>query len=99
MKITTLKLLYAVLAVFCGLPVGVLVAAIVGICSAIETLLRFPFQVYHGAISGARYRRLNQAFNVQTMDDVERKRWESMTEEEKMWERHIQRMEKNKHNN
>tara|TARA_R100000084_G_scaffold14051_1_gene4741 strand:- start:344 stop:643 length:300 start_codon:yes stop_codon:yes gene_type:complete len=99
MKVKTLKFVYLLLSIFCGLTVGVLVAAIVGICSAIETLIRFPFQVYHGAVSGAEYKRLNQAFNVQTMEDLERKRWESMTEDEKMWERHIQKMEKKKHNN
>ena len=99
MKVKTLKLFYLLLSIFCGLTVGVLVAVIVGICSAIETLVRFPFQVYHGAVSGAEYKRLNQAFNLQTMEELERQRWDAMTEDEKMSERHIQKMEKKKHNN
>ena len=99
MKVKTLKLFYLLLSILCGLTVGVLVAVIVGICSAIATLVRFPFQVYHGAVSGAEYKRLNQAFNLQTMEELERQRWDAMTEDEKMWERHIQKMEKKKHNN
>ena len=93
------KIFYALLAIFLGLTLGVLVAALAGVCSAIEMFLRFPFQFYYGAVSSARVRRLNQAFNVQTMEDLERQRLDAMTEDEKMWERHIQKMEKKKHNN
>ena len=93
---TTTKVIYALLAIICGLTVGVLVAAITGACAAIETLLRFPFQVYYGAVSTAQVRRLNEAFNVQSMEEVEQRRLEGMSEDEKMWERHIKRMEKKK---
>ena len=99
MNKTAVKIIYALLAIFCGLTVGVLVAAIAGVCTAIETFLRFPFQVYYGAVSTARVKRLNQAFNVKSMEELERQRWEAMSEDEKMWERHIRKMEKKKHNN
>jgi len=99
MNTTVLKVIYALLAIVCGLTVGVLVAAITGVCTAIETFLRFPFQVYYGAVSTAQVRRLNEAFHVQSMEEVEQRRWEEMSEDEKMWERHIQKMEKKKHDN
>ena len=93
---TTTKVIYALLAIICGLTVGVLVAAITGVCTALETLLRFPFQVYYGAVNTAQVRRLNEAFHVQSMEEVERRRQEEMSEDEKMWDRHIKRMEKKK---
>jgi hypothetical protein len=93
---TTTKVIYALLAIICGLTVGVLVAAITGVCTALETLLRFPFQVYYGAVNTAQVRRLNEAFHVQSMEEVERRRQEEMTAGERMWDRHMKRMDKKK---
>ena len=96
MNTTTVKLIYALLAIICGLTVGALVAVLVGVSTALATFIKFPFQVYYGCVSTAKVKRLNEAFNVQSMGEIERKRREEMTAGEKMWDRHIKRMEKKK---
>jgi hypothetical protein len=93
------KITYAILSILAGLTVGVLVALIVGVITTLQALIKFPVEVYRGCTRNAEFKRLHQAFNVQTMEDLEKKRWDEMTEDEKMWERHIQKMENKKHNN
>ena len=94
MSLNSSKVLYAFLALIAGLTVGVVLAVVVALITAAQCFVRFPLQLYVICMNNEKARRLTDAFGVQNMKELQRQ--EEMTSGEKMWERHIKRMEKKK---
>jgi hypothetical protein len=94
MSLNSSKILYAFLALVIGLTVGVVVAVIVGVVVTLQCFVRFPLQLYAICVDNEKTRRLTGAFGTQSKKDLRRQ--EERTAGEKMWERHIKRMDKKK---
>ena len=88
-----LKLVYALISLIAALTVGLFVSVFIGVITTLQVFFRFPIRIYNSLVEAEITRLKLQAFNVQTQANEDEE-----TIEDKMWERHIQRMNKKKQN-
>ena len=91
-EITIIRLIYATIAILAGITVGIVVAVFLSVLRFLEILISFPLEIYRALISAYKTRLMMQAFNVGQPHIEEDRR----TPDEKMWDRHIERMKQKK---
>ena len=93
MHFKILKLVYAVISLIAGLTVGLFVSVFIGALTTLQVFFRFPIRIYNSLVEAEITRLKLEAFNIQTqVSDNE----ETMAD--KMWDRHIRRMDEKKQN-
>ena len=94
-EITIVKLIYGTIALVAGITVGVVVAIFSGVLRFFEILISFPLEIYKSLVQTYKTRLMMQAFNVQeSSEEAEDERSNS----DKMWDRHIERINKKQKN-
>lgn len=81
-------------ALISGLTVGVVVAVFVCLIKFFETLISFPLEVYRMMLQSYKTRIMMQAF----MPESPESEVDTRSKEEKMWDRHIERIRKKEKN-
>ena len=90
-----LKLIYAIISIIAALTVGLFVSVFIGVVTTLQVFFRFPIRIYNSLVEAEITRLKLEAFNVQTQANEDEE-----TMADKMWERHIKRMnEKKQHKN
>ena len=94
-EVTIAKLIYGTIALLAGATVGVVVAIFLAVIRFFEVLISFPLEIYRSLVQTYKTRLMMQAFNVQeSSGEAEDERSNS----DKMWDRHIERINKKKKN-
>ena len=88
-----LKLVYALISLIAALTVGLFVSVFIGAITALQVFFRFPIRIYNSLVEAEITRLKLEAFNVQTQANEDEE-----TMADKMWERHIKRMNEKKEN-
>jgi len=88
-----LKLVYAVISLIAALTVGLFVSIFIGAVTTLQVFFRFPIRIYNSLVEAEITRLKLQAFNIQTQENEDEE-----TMADKMWERHIRRMNEKKQN-
>ena len=88
-----LKLVYALISLIAALTVGLFVSVFIGVITTLQVFFRFPIRIYNSLVEAEITRLKLQAFNVQTQANEDEE-----TMADKMWERHIKRMNEKKQN-
>jgi len=88
-----LKLVYALISLIAALTVGLFVSVFIGVITTLQVFFRFPIRIYNSLVEAEITRLKLQAFNVQTQANEDEE-----TIADKMWERHIKRMNEKKQN-
>jgi hypothetical protein len=93
-EFTIIKIIYGMTALISGLTVGVVVAVFVCLIKFFETLISFPLEVYRMMLQSYKTRIMMQAF----MPESPESEVDTRSKEEKMWDRHIERIRKKEKN-
>ena len=88
-----LKVIYAIISIIAALTVGLFVSVFIGVITTLQVFFRFPIRIYNSLVEAEITRLKLQAFNVQTQANEDEE-----TMADKMWERHIKRMNEKKQN-
>ena len=88
-----LKLIYAIISIIAALTVGLFVSVFIGVVTTLQVFFRFPIRIYNSLVEAEITRLKLEAFNVQTQANEDEE-----TMADKMWERHIKRMNEKKAN-
>ena len=88
-----LKLIYAIISIIAALTVGLFVSVFIGVITTLQVFFRFPIRIYNSLVEAEITRLKLEAFNVQTQANEDEE-----TMADKMWERHIKRMNEKKQN-
>ena len=88
-----LKLIYAIISIIAALTVGLFVSVFIGVVTTLQVFFRFPIRIYNSLVEAEITRLKLEAFNVQTQANEDEE-----TMADKMWERHIKRMNEKKQN-
>ena len=88
-----LKLIYAIISIIAALTVGLFVTVFIGVVTTLQVFFRFPIRIYNSLVEAEITRLKLEAFNVQTQANEDEE-----TMADKMWERHIKRMNEKKQN-
>ncbi len=88
-----LKVAFGVISIIAALTVGLVVSIFIGVVTTLRVFFRFPIRIYNSLVEAEITRLKLEAFNVQTQTNENE---ESMAD--KMWERHIRRMNEKKQN-
>jgi hypothetical protein len=88
-----LKLVYAVISLIAGLTVGLFVSVFIGVFTTLQVFFRFPIRIYNSLVEAEITRLKLEAFNIQTQSNEDEE-----TMADKMWARHIRRMNEKKQN-
>ena len=90
-EVTIAKLIYGTIALLAGITVGVVVAVFLAVIRFLEVLISFPLEIYRTLVQTYKTRLMMQAFNVQESSGGEE---DERSNSDKMWDRHIERMNK-----
>ena len=88
-----LKLIYAIISIIAALTVGLFVSVFIGVVTTLQVFFRFPIRIYNSLVEAEITILKLEAFNVQTQANEDEE-----TMADKMWERHIKRMNEKKQN-
>ena len=88
-----LKVVFAIISIIAALSVGLFVSIFIGIITTLQVFFRFPIRIYNSLVEAEITRLKIEAFNVQTSTNEDEE-----TIADKMWERHIRRMNEKKQN-
>ena len=91
-EVTIAKLIYGTIALIAGITVGVVVAIFLAVLRFFEVLISFPLEIYKTLLQT---RLMMQAFNVQESSGEEEG---ERSNSDKMWDRHIERINKKNKN-
>ena len=94
-EVTIAKLIYGTIALIAGITVGVVVAIFLAVLRFFEVLISFPLEIYRSLVQTYKTRLMMQAFNVQESSGEEE---DERSNSDKMWDRHIERINKKKKN-
>lgn len=94
-EVTIAKLIYGTIALIAGITVGVVVAIFLAVVRFFEVLISFPLEIYRSLVQTYKTRLMMQAFNVQESSGEEE---DERSNSDKMWDRHIERINKKKKN-
>ena len=86
-----LKLIYAIISIIAALTVGLFVSVFIGVVTTLQVFFRFPIRIYNSLVEAEITRLKLEAFNVQTQANEDEE-----TMADKMWERHIKRINEKK---
>ena len=90
-EVTIAKLIYGTIALLAGITVGVVVAVFLAVIRFLEILISFPLEIYRSLVNTYKTRLMMEAFNVQ---ESSTEKEDERSNSDKMWERHIERMNK-----
>ena len=88
-----LQVIYAIISIIAALTVGLFVSVFIGVVTTLQVFFRFPIRIYNSLVEAEITRLKLEAFNVQTQANEDEE-----TMADKMWERHIKRMNEKKQN-
>ena len=94
-EVTIAKLIYGTIALLAGITVGVVVAVFLAVIRFLEVLISFPLEIYRSLVNTYKARLMMEAFSVQESSGEEE---EERSNSDKMWDRHIERMNKKNKN-
>jgi len=94
-EVTIAKLIYGTIALLAGTTVGVVVAIFLAVIRFFEVLISFPLEIYRSLVQTYKTRLMMQAFNVQESSKEE---GDERSNSDKMWDRHIERINKKNKN-
>jgi hypothetical protein len=94
-EVTIAKLIYGTIALIAGITVGVVVAIFLAVLRFFEVLISFPLEIYRSLVQTYKTRLMMQAFNVQESSGEEEG---ERSNSDKMWDRHIERINKKNKN-
>ena len=94
-EITIAKLIYGTIALLAAMTVGVVVAIFLAVIRFFEVLISFPLEIYRSLVQTYKTRLMMQAFNVQESSKEE---GDERSNSDKMWDRHIERINKKNKN-
>lgn len=94
-EVTIAKLIYGTIALLAGTTVGVVVAIFLAVIRFFEVLISFPLEIYRSLVQTYKTRLMMQAFNVQESSKEE---GDERSTADKMWDRHIERINKKNKN-
>ena len=94
-EVTIAKLIYGTIALIAGITVGVVVAIFLAVVRFFEVLISFPLEIYRSLVQTYKTRLMMQAFNVQESSGEEE---DERSNSDKMWDRHIERINKKNKN-
>ena len=94
-EVTIAKLIYGTIALIAGITVGVVVAIFLAVLRFFEVLISFPLEIYKTLLQTYKTRLMMQAFNVQESSGEEE---DERSNSDKMWDRHIERINKKNKN-
>ena len=94
-EVTIAKLIYGTIALLAGITVGVVVAIFLAVLRFFEVLISFPLEIYRSLLQTYKTRLMMQAFNVQESSKEE---GDERSNSDKMWDRHIERINKKNKN-
>ena len=94
-EVTIAKLIYGTIALIAGITVGVVVAIFLAVLRFFEVLISFPLEIYRSLVNTYKARLMMEAFSVQESSGEEE---EERSNSDKMWDRHIERINKKKKN-
>ena len=90
-EVTIAKLIYGTIALLAGITVGVVVAVFLAVIRFLEILISFPLEIYRSLVNTYKTRLMMEAFNVQ---ESSTEKEDERSNSDKMWDRHIERMNK-----
>lgn len=94
-EVTIAKLIYGTIALLAAMTVGVVVAIFLAVIRFFEVLISFPLEIYRSLVQTYKTRLMMQAFNVQESSKEE---GDERSNSDKMWDRHIERINKKNKN-
>jgi|TARA_R110000744_G_scaffold119686_1_gene223164 hypothetical protein len=94
-EVTIAKLIYGTIALLAGITVGVVVAIFLAVLRFFEVLISFPLEIYRSLLQTYKTRLMMQAFNVQESSSEKE---DGRSNADKMWDRHIERINKKNKN-
>ena len=94
-EVTIAKLIYGTIALIAGITVGVVVAIFLAVFRFFEVLISFPLEIYRSLVNTYKARLMMEAFSVQESSGEEE---EERSNSDKMWDRHIERINKKNKN-
>ena len=90
-EVTIAKLIYGTIALLAGITVGIVVAVFLAVIRFLEILISFPLEIYRSLVNTYKTRLMMEAFNVQ---ESSTEKEDERSNSDKMWDRHIERMNK-----
>jgi flagellar biosynthesis protein FliQ len=94
-EVTIAKLIYGTIALLAAITVGIVVAVFLAVLRFCEVLISFPLEIYRSLVNTYKARLMMEAFSVQESSGEEE---EERSNSDKMWDRHIERMNKKNKN-